>query len=82
MIDEVVDLPLVPVTQTTRSRSASWQPEAEPADQHDPGLAESGRLGPVGADAGGFHDDLAAGQGVKAAVGGREDARLARVVVD
>ena len=58
-MDEVVDLPLVPVTQTTRSRSASCSHSPSPPTRMTPGLAEAGRLRPVGADAGGLDDDLA-----------------------
>ena len=41
----VVDLPLVPVMQVTRSRSASWSHRPEAAGDDHPGGLEGGHLG-------------------------------------
>ena len=72
-IEEVVDLPLVPVTQTTRSRSASCSQSPEAAGQHHTRLPQPVGLPAVAADPWGLHHDLAAQQRAKAAVGGGQD---------
>ena len=46
MTDEVVDLPLVPVTQTTRSRSASWSQRPSPPTRMTPAWRSRAASGP------------------------------------
>ena len=51
MTEEVVDLPLVPVTYTTRDRSASFAHRPRPPTRVTPAARSSSAAGAVGADA-------------------------------
>ena len=72
-------MPLVPVTQRTRRRSASASHRPRPPTTGMPRRGQAGRLGPVAADARGLDDDLALLQGVQAAVAGGDTDAAARL---
>ena len=79
----VVDLPLVPVIATTRSRSASCSQRLSAEVTVTPRASSARMSRATTGDAGALQDDVAGGERLEAAVGRREHAgRRVLVVVD